>query len=553
MRPRVVIVLASALAVAASAWVLLDGVEGAGDSLDAPATRLADGSDPGLRPVAARAPGRGSVSETPAEERLYGLLSDADASVCGNAAKALERRAGSERSIAGPVVAQWRITPHPKAMTQLMTALLPESAPALVDAALGGHEERRQAAWRVLADADERKVVANAGQLARMVLDARVPLAQRREFLRIMVNRPTVDEGTSREVCATVVTEADASLAVEAMYGLAGDSAHRAALLAAAARAEPEVRAAAVRAMFALLGKHDDVRAACIAALGDADASVHTAALEMLDGVERPTWAAHADARDAATKMLVVVAREGFRERIGAIAVFERFPDADRPADALVSMLGHDDTADQLVGLMTRTPQCTAATLQPALDGTDPAAAARAARVLIARRANDLLTDRLVPWIDSGDPRVAREGALAAGELPVDGIVQLSGSLIRAARAGVEGVAWPACGALGRIVDREPAAREAILAVADDPRNSAQLAVSQFFPELGEAGVTRLIALLDHERRDARRDACLVIFSAVRNGKTGYAGAIPALERLAKGVDLELKRFAQDALDLLQK
>lgn len=525
----------------------------AGDAIVAAATRLADSKDPELRRVAARALGRRAASETPVPERLYALLSDADVGVCGNVAQALEQRAARDRSIAGRVVEQWRITPHPSAETQLMLALLPDSGPALLDAALGDHEERRQAAWHVLVRAGERKVAATADQLTRMVLDARVPLQQRREFLGRVLSLRLVDDGTSCDVCAIVATKADAVLASEAISVLAGDSARRTALLSAAARPEPEVRVAAIRGMYALFEKHDDVRAACIAALDDAEAAVRAASLQVLHGYDGRDWTGDAATRDAVAAKLVAAAGRAFAERSSAIAILARFPDADRPSDALVAMLAQDDTADEVVGLLTRTPKCTAAVLQPALDGTDPVVAARATRVLVVRRGAVPPVERIARWIESDDPRVAREGALAAGTLSADGIVQVGGALIRAARAGVAGVAWPACYALGRIANSEPAAREALLAVADDAKNSAQLAVSQCLSDLGEEGIRRLIALLDHPKRDARRNACLQIGSEVRNGRTGYAGAIPALERIAKGDDLELARFAQDALKLLQK
>jgi hypothetical protein len=234
-------------------------------------------------------------------------------------------------------------------------------------------------------------------------------------------------------------------------------------------------------------------------------------------------------------------------------AILSAFPDSARPAEALVAMLEYDDSVEAAVPLLARTSLDPFDLLRPLLAGDDPVLAARAARAWLARRQDADVVARLPAWIESDDRRVAREASIAVGDLPPDAVIQIGGALIRAARAGVEGVAWPACSALGRIAAREPAARDALLAVAEDPKNSAQIAVAPFLPQLGEPGIARLVAFLDHPTRDARRTACLVILSAVRDGRTGFSTAAPALERLAKGDDLELARFAKEALQAIRR
>jgi hypothetical protein len=527
--------------------------EPAGDAIAIASDRLAASEDREVRVIAAAALGRGARRGGTVPDALFRLLADADIGVCGNAARSLEAYAAKDHGIAPRVADVWRVTGTPNALMQLMNALLPESGPALLEAALGDHVDRRQAAWHILVRAGERRVAADAGQLTRMVLDTRVPIELRREFLRRVLSLQLVEEEVSRDVCAAVVTKADESLALEAIHPLASDAARRAALIAAAQRTEPAVRATAVGAMHSLMEKNDDVRAACAAALDDDDASVRSAALRALQGFDRGFWSVSPAVRSAVEPKLVGLARTGVRERAAVHGIVSAFPDAERTPDPLLALLPFDDSSEQAIHLLARTPRCTAEVLAPLVDGADPVLAARAVRVLLARKADASLAGRLKGWIGSGDPRLAREAVLAACVLPPEAIVELGGGLIRAARGGVEGVAWPACAALARIADREPAARDAILAVADDPKNSAQLAVTADLPKLGEAGIVRLVALLDHEQRDARRNACLVIMNQAQQRRPGYAVAIPALERIAKGDDLELARFADEALKSLRK
>ena len=523
-----------------------------GDAVARAAERLADSKDAGVRTAAAQALGRVALARGSVPDTLIRLLGDDDLGVVGNTARSLEQCAAKNHSFAARAAEAFRTTKHPNAMTSLLLALRPESGPVLLDAAVGDDKERRLAAWYVLVRVGERSIAADPQHLIRMLFDTRVDLTLRRDMLGRVLSLQLIAEEAAREVCAAVVREGDAVLASEATHQLAGDSTRRAALVAAAARPEPLVRTQALRAMYALIEKHGDIRAACIAALDDPDEDVRITAAQILMGHDRMIWT-DAAARDALAAKLATFARRGPKERMSALRLLASFPDAERPPEALLEMLADDLAAEQAIGLLLRAPRCTKEHLQPLLDGDDPVAAARAARVALARAADPSLVARVKVWLESPDVRLAREAATAAAGLPPDKITELGGALIRAARAGKEGVAWPACSALGRIAQIEPAARDALLAVADDPKNSAQIAVSCLLPALGEAGIARVIAFLDDPRREARREACVLIFSGVQNGVSGYTAAVPALERIAAGDDLELARLAKQALDALRK
>lgn len=525
----------------------------AGAAFFAAAERLAGSTDEVVRMVVADGLGHAAKGRTEVPETLFVLLRDDDIGVVGHAANALQECGPADHSIAARVGEIFRVTPHPNAMTDLMLALRPQSGPALIDAALSDSTELRQAAWYILVRTGDGGIAADADHVKRLLFDSRVDVSQRARLLSLVLNEKMLPAETELEVCAALVTDGEPSLAARAAHALKSDAASRDALITAAARTEPVVRAAALAAMIPLVAEFPDVLAACVRAVDDPEPAVRAEALNALQLGGRKFWADASESRDLLASRMPALARDGVGERRAVIAILSDFPDAARPAEPLVAMLAYDDVVEQAIGLLRRTPADPSDLLRPLLSGDDPLLAVRAARVGLVRKPDADVVAKLTAWIESGDPRVAHEATIAAAELPTDTLVQLGGALVRAARSGVEGVAWPACHALARISGSEPAARDALLAVADDPHNSAQIAVAQFLPALGEPGISRLVAMLDHPARDGRRNACTTIVGAARNRPADYAVAVPALERLAKGDDLELARLAEMALKTIRK
>jgi hypothetical protein len=525
----------------------------AGTAYLSAAERLSTSKDAAVRAAVARGLGPAARGRAEVPEALFALLRDDDTVVVAEAARALKTCGPADHSIAPRVADAWRVTRFPNAMSELMLALRPQSGPALIEAALSDRTDLRQAAWHVMARCEDTGFAADADQLTRMFLDARVDLPQRANLLSFLVGRGRLPPATETEVCAAVVARGEPSLAVRAMPSLASDASHRDTLIAAAVRLEPEVRAAAIGALGCLCASFPDVSAACIRGLDDAEPIVRDAALRSLRRGETRLWTIDSAARELFAARLPALIRAGLEERRAAIDILGQFPDAARPAEPLVALLAYDDSVVSALILLRRAPADLPEFLKPLLSGDDPVLAARAVRAGGGRKIDDGLVAKLGTWIESPDARVAREAASALAELPPEKISRLGGALIRAAKAGVDGVASPACHALDRIAGSEPAARDALLAVADDPENSAQLAVTQFLPSLGAPGIARLVALLDHPARDARRDACAIIASSGRGQGTEYAAAIPSLERIALGDDLEMARLAKQALEVVRK
>ncbi|MCE9634480.1 MAG: HEAT repeat domain-containing protein [Planctomycetes bacterium] len=535
-------------------------------AVQAAAIRLVKHGDAKCRSAAAQALGRHGTQHGRFADELYVLLGDSDVGVVGAATEAMLPRGEGPRPSAERVVAVWRSSKFPMAFTQLLKSLGAEVGTALFEAAASDNDELRGSAWHIIQRTQSGSLTADADSLTRVLLDHRIIADRRFGLFSLVVNQGAMVGEPLRLVLNAVVREGDPKSAALAVPLLSKGPDRLGPLLAASARPEPEVRAAALAAMANLLAADATVRDATVRALDDPDEAVRATALRVLSGHRGPAWDTASAARDALLARLPALVGVGPEERRSVLSIAASIPEAARPLPLLVSMLAFDDCAESVIDILgargaSILPRPAdpdpAALLTPLLDGEDLVLAARAARVLaMRRRTAPGIVERLPAWIESSDPRVARAALLAANDLVNADIARIGGSLVRAARAGVEGVAWPACSALSRIANDEPVARDALLAVADDPKNSGQIAVIQFLASFGDPGITRIVAFLDHQNRDARRSACIALLPIARRdggNREVLVSATPSLDRLAASDDLEVARLAKDVLTAIRR
>ncbi len=522
-----------------------------GRALRAFVAALAADPAPERRAAAAQAYGRIGKAAGEFPTGLFALLGDADATVELRAIAAVRECGAAAQPHLERLATAWQAARNKMAWTHTMRELRPASDDVIVAAALSDDGELRGAAWHLLSRTRERSLSLDAERVSRLLFDERVAEVQRQNLLRLVIAQQLLADDVGTQVCAALATEGPARLASEAAAHLRIETA-RQALLAAVRRPEAEVRRAAWMPLLGAVPTDSDVRDAAVAALDDADEVIRGAVLGALAGAG-DAWRTPSATRDALAARALALLSESRERAWDALRVVGLLPaEAWRPGTAR-ALLARDDAAEAALSLVQERYAALAPELRTLCDDEVAVVAARAARVVLARAPEEALVERMGGWLESDDARVAREAAIAVAGLPPDTILRFGGALVRVLARDVQGVAWPACSALGRIADRAPTARAAVLAVADDPRHSCHAGVVGFLLDYGDEGFERLAALLRSPVRDARRNLCVCLGNSDPRLLAVRPDTLDALRELTRGDDLELAQLAQRALDVIAK